>query len=92
MSVYDVIDYYNANGESVIALEIQTGQFAGTIFSFGEVCFPDPNEPILQFKHTIHESMGNVDSDEFKNFIGDILVEIIEHSLESKDIVFKGGV
>lgn len=92
MSDYEVIDYYNADGESIIALEIQTGQFAGTIFSFGEVNFPDPNEPILQFDHTIHEQQGDTASNTFKNYIGDILVEIIEKSLESRDVVYKGGI
>lgn len=92
MSATDVIDYYNAEGESIRALEVQTGQFVGTVYSYGEVKFPEGEEPILWFEYTIHESKGDTNSEEFKNFIGDILVEIIDHYLETQEIVFKGGI
>lgn len=89
---YEVINYYDTSGEQIIALEIQTGYYSGTIFSYGAVSFPDPNEPILQFGHTVHECNVDTDTDDFRNFIGDILVEIIESELESKTVVYTGGI
>ena len=89
---YEVVDYFNDEGKNIIAIEITEGEFTGTVFSYGEVSFPDPNEPMVWFEHTVYESNTDTTNDKFKNFIGDILVEIIELSLESKETVFKGGI
>lgn len=90
--MYEVVDYFNNEGENVIAIEITEGEFTGTIFSYGEVSFPDPDQPVLSFNYTVHETSQDTESDRFKNTIGDMLTEMIEESLKEKDTVFKGGI
>jgi len=90
---FDTYNYFDATGTEVIALEILEGKFKGSLFSFGKVEFPNPEEPILNFEYTLHQGYCSDDNkEEFKNCIGDILVGILEESLKDKTTVFKGGV
>ena len=94
---YEVIEYFveskdDAFGEQILAIEITDGEYVGTIFSYGEVDFPDPEKPILSFEYTIHKSELDTTTEKFKNRLGDILVEMIEDSLNDHTTVFKGGI
>jgi len=90
--MYEVIDYYDVEGEKVLAISIMEGEFKGAVFSYGKVEFPDPDEPTLSFDYTVHVSAGDTTSKNFKNTIGDILVEILEDSLKNRETVFSGGI
>lgn len=90
---FETYNYFDKSGTEVIALELLEGPFSGTIFSFGKVEFPDPDEPILSFEYTIHEGHINDDDKEvFRNCLGDILVEILEESIKTNTTVFTGGI
>jgi|694.fasta_scaffold00052_77 hypothetical protein len=90
---FETYNYFDASGTEVVALEILEDKFKGSIFSFGKVEFPDPNEPILNFEYTLHQGYISDDNKEdFKNCLGDILVQILEESLKDKTTVFKGGI
>ena len=94
---YEVIEYFveskdDAFGEQILAIEITDGEYVGTVFSYGEVDFPDPEEPILSFEYTIHKSELDTTTEKFKNRLGDILVEMIEDSLKKNETVFSGGI
>jgi hypothetical protein len=94
---YEVIEYFikskdDAFGEQILAIEITDGEYVGTVFSYGEVDFPDPEEPILSFEYTVHHSDVDTINERFKNRIGDILVEMIEDSLKKNETVFSGGI
>lgn len=90
---FETYNYFDKSGTEVIALELLEGPFSGTIFSFGKVEFPDPDEPILSFEYTIHEGhIHDDDKEVFRNCLGDILVEILEESIKDKTTVFKGGI
>ena len=94
---YEVIEYFvesedDAFGEQILAIEISDGEYAGTVFSYGEVDFPDPDEPVLSFEYTVHKSELDTTTEKFKNILGDILVEMIEESLKDHTTVFKGGI
>ena len=94
---YEVIEYFVENGEDafgdqILAVEISGGEFDGTIFSYGKVEFPEPDEPNLSFNYTVHHSDVDTTNEKFKNTIGDILVEMIEESLKKNDTVFAGGI
>jgi hypothetical protein len=89
---YEVIEYYVEDGEQVLAVEISGGEFDGTIFSYGKVEFPEPDEPNLSFNYTVHHSDVDTANERFKNRIGDILVEMIEDSLKKNETVFSGGI
>lgn len=88
---YEVLDYINKEGDSIIAIELTSGRYSGVIYSYGKVEFPDELEPILSFEYILHE--GNIEEvDNFKKTIGDILVEIIEESVKNRTTVFSGGI
>ena len=94
---YEVIEYFveskdDAFGEQILAIEITDGEYVGTVFSYGEVDFPDPEEPILSFEYTVHKSELDTTTEKFKNRLGDILVEMIEDSLKKNETVFSGGI
>lgn len=65
-------------------VEITSGPFRGTLYSYGKVSFRDRNlgVPVLKFQFTIHSS--SLDKallqslPEFKNLIGDILHDQLE--------------
>lgn len=93
MDTFETYNYFDANGDNVIALELTSGKFQEIIFSFGKVEFPDPDEPILNFEYTLHEgTVSDDDKEDFKNCLGDILVSILEESMNDKTTVFKGGI
>ena len=76
----------NQNSE----ITVINGSFAGTVFSLGEVSFPDENQPILSFRY--HLLKGDVSrNEEFEKEIGDLLVELIQEGLERNEIIYNGG-
>lgn len=94
---YEVIEYFVENGkdefgDQILAIELTNGEFTGTIYSYGKVEFPDPDEPNMSFEYTIHNSEVDTSNEKFKNTIGDILVEILEESLKKNETVFTGGI
>lgn len=94
---YEVIEYFVENGEDafgdqILAVEITGGEFKGTVFSYGKVEFPDQDKPNLSFTYTVHHSDIDTTNEKFKNTIGDILVEMIEYSLEKNETIFAGGI
>lgn len=89
---YEVIEYYVEDGEQILAVEITSGEFNGTVFSYGKVEFPEPDEPKLSFEYTVHHTDIDTSNDRFKNRIGDILVEMIEESLKKQETIFAGGI
>lgn len=90
---FSVYNYFDSTGTQVVALELMEGPYVGTIFSFGKVEFPNPDEPILNFEYTLHHGYIPEDTKEnFKICLGDILVSILEESLKDKTTIFKGGI
>jgi hypothetical protein len=88
---HEIIDYVNAEGKNEIAFELTSGKFSGVIYSYGEVSFPDENEPILHFEYVLHK--GEIDNlDEFRDIIGDILVTVLEESMVNQSTVYYGGI
>jgi hypothetical protein len=89
---YEVIEYYVEDGEQILAVEISDGEFNGTVYSYGKVEFPEPDEPKLSFEYTVHHSDVDTSNEKFKNKIGNILVEMIEDSLKKNETIFAGGI
>lgn len=76
----------NQNSE----ITVKNGPFAGTIFTFGDVSFPDENQPILSFRYYLIK--GDVErSKEFEKEIGDLMVDLIQEGLKNNEIIYHGG-
>ena len=82
------------NEHGVQAIKLTDEPYAGIIFSYGKVEFPDPEEPILSFDYELHHVPDGLfyDEEEFKQYLGDFLVELIMWGLNQNSIVYTGGV
>lgn len=64
-------------------------EYDGVVYKYGKVSI-DPQgeeEAYLSFTYEVQENPdgANTESLEFKNFIGDVLVNIIEHNMEESE-------
>jgi hypothetical protein len=93
------LDYcfiYPKDDESAVHIRFLDGPYKDTVFKYGKVKFDEKNDQVyLLFAYDVLES--TVDKprklekdDKFKNYIGDLLVEIMSGNME-QDIVDEAG-
>jgi hypothetical protein len=93
------LDYcfiYPKDDESAVHIRFLDGPYKDTVFKYGKVKFDEKNDQVyLLFAYDVIES--TVDKprklekdDKFKNYIGDLLVEIMSGNME-QDIVDEAG-
>ena len=84
------IDYsyvYPTTDDTSVHIKLLTGDFKDTIFKYGKVNFKEENdEGYLQFDYDVIQSSVMKPkklekNEDFKNFIGNLLVEIISNRL-----------
>lgn len=85
-----------AGDDGVYAVQLTDPPYAGIMFSYGEVKFPedlDEDEKItVKFEYDIIDNKGiEYDVAEFETYIGDLLIEIIMYQLSKNEIVYTGG-
>lgn len=88
------IDYtyiFPAKSDNEVHIKLLTGAFEGTIFKYGKVKFEEKNdEGYLHFAYDVIECK-NVKpkklekNEDFKNYIGDLLLNIIANRLEESN-------
>ena len=75
-------------------IKIVEGQYQDIIYTYGHVKFAseenDQGQLPLKFDYDIKKNPNNVDttSIDFRNYIGDILIEVVEKQLENGTIRF----
>lgn len=85
-----------ANDPGSVYIKLYTGQFQGTVFKFGKVRIEEKDDQAyLNFGYDVIESpvmkpRKLEKNNEFKNFIGNMLVEIISGNLE-QEIIDESG-
>lgn len=93
------IDYcfiYPKNDKETVQVKLLEGDYKDTIFKYGKVKFEEKNEQMyLLFAYDVLESKVNKPKilekdDKFKNYIGDLLVEIMSSNIE-QDITDETG-
>ena len=87
------IDYqyiYPANDDGSVHIKLLEGAYKDTIFKYGKVKFEEKNDQIyLLFAYDVLESSidkpKKMEKDEnFKNYLGDLLVEIMGSNIEQE--------
>ena len=87
------IDYcfiYPKDDKSSVHIKFLDGPYKDTIFKYGKVKFKEENEQVyLLFAYDVLESTVKKPSklekdDDFKNYIGDLLVEIMSSNMEQE--------
>lgn len=93
------IDYcfiYPKDDKSSVHIRFLEGPYKDTIFKYGKVKFKEENEQVyLLFAYDVLESSFDKPkkmekNEKFKNYIGDLLVEIMSGNLE-QDIIDETG-
>jgi hypothetical protein len=83
---------YPKNDGTAVHIKLLEGPYKGTIFKYGKVKFKEENEQIyLLFAYDVLESPidkpKKMEKDEtFKNYLGDLLVEIMGSNIEQEVI------
>jgi hypothetical protein len=88
------IDYcfiYPKEDDASVHIKLLDGPYKDTTYKYGRVGFEEKNEQVyLQFKFDVIESTIEVKKLEkdldFKNYIGDLLVEIMSSNIEQEII------
>ena len=76
---------------------IEEGPYKDIVYTYGQVKFAsEPNDEgrlPLKFTYDIKKNPNSIDteSEDFRNLIGDILVEVMEEQLKNNKIIFKDG-
>ena len=82
------------DGDDFSCVKLLSGKYEEVIYKYDKVAFePEPTENgdvPLRFTYDIMLNPKKVDvmSDDFKNYIGDILVEIVEQQLKEGKVTF----
>ena len=91
MNNYELLDE-EWNGNQLIKLTEHP--YSGIIYTYGAVQLLEEDDLLrIKFQFDIHQNPNiDFDKDVFRNYIGDILVDLIEKNLVNNSIVYTGGV
>jgi len=74
------------NEDTTIGIKLISGKYSGVVYQYGKVKFEEEKtgDIYLKFVYNVIESPSEEDflNEEFKNYIGDILVDIISQNLD----------
>jgi hypothetical protein len=81
----------NEDGE--VAIEIESGEFSGMIFQYGNISFDEhenletAEEIKMNYSYDILRGYSDsLDLDKFEKMIGDLLLEILKFEIERKEL------
>ena len=87
---YELLDE-DYNGNQLIKLTCNP--YSGIIYTYGRVRLVEEDELLrVQFEYDIQENpVGVLERDKFRDYIGEILVELLEENLLKNNVVYTGG-
>ena len=87
---YELLDE-DYDGNQLIKLT--SSEYSGIIYTYGRVRLLEEEDLLrVQFEYDIHENpVGIIEADKFRNYIGDILIDLLEENLLKNNIVYTGG-
>lgn len=72
--------------KSTMPIEILVEKYKGVVYSYGQVKFEgDDEQPILNFNYWLLEGSVDQNDAEFKTLLGDIIISMIQESIEHND-------
>ena len=81
--------------EDFACIQLLSGEYKDVVYKHNHIKFaPEPNENDeipLKFDYDVKVNPNNIDttSEDFRNYIGDILIEVVEKQLEDGTIRFQ---
>lgn len=87
---YELLDE-DVEGNQLIKLT--SNKFSGIIYTYGRVRLLEEDDQLrVQFEYDVQENpVGIIDASEFRNHIGDILIDLLEENLLKNNLVYTGG-
>ena len=88
--------FVQREGDDFSCIRLLEGEYNGVIYKYDKVAFEpkplDSGDIPLRFTYDIMVNPKKVDveSTDFKNYIGDILIEIVEQQLKEGKVEFNG--
>jgi hypothetical protein len=76
---------------------VEDGPYKDVIYTYGQVKFAsEPNQEgrlPLKFTYDVQKNPNDIDTmdENFRQYIGDILIEVMEEQLKNNQIIFKDG-
>jgi hypothetical protein len=73
-------------------VELTDGPFRGLVYQYGRVNLLEEDDVLrIKFEYFMQDGHTDPNTQEFRNYIGDILVELIDTGTMTNSIVFTGG-
>lgn len=95
MSKKDTIEVLSESTHGQHHIKFTEGPFGGIIFTLGQVSFKEDEEKdecYMSYDYDILENPQEVfDEELFKQYVGDLLIELIEDQLKSNELIYTGG-
>lgn len=83
------------DGKKVYAIRLQEDPFRGIMYTYGRVSFDEDKENdrlSISFEYDlIEDNDQDYDTEEFHNYIGDLLQEMIMFEMGRNNLIFAGG-
>lgn len=96
MSKSDEIEVLSESTSGIHHIRFTSGEFEGIVFTLGQVTFKEDDERdecVMSYDYDIISNpLETFDEDDFKQYVGDLLIEMIQDQLEKNDLVYTGGV
>jgi len=76
------------------AIKLTDKPYEGIIFSYGAVSFEEVDDHLkIKFDYDIHNDAGyDLVKEEFEQYLGDFLQELIRYGLENNELIYTGGI
>lgn len=85
-----------SKSDGIHAIQFTDGPFNGIIFNYGKVEFPESDKEgdttKLSFEYDVHGGLEEYDKEEFEQYLGDFLVQLIMYGIKNNDIAYTGGI
>ena len=74
-------------------IKLTSKEYSGIIYTYGQVRLVEEDDGLrVQFNYDIHENPIGVLDENFKNHIGQILIDILDEQLNKNQVVYTGGI
>lgn len=84
------------NGVDIYGVELLKGTYGGIIIAYGAVkLVPEGDHAVLSFDYDVIKDNFNFaerNAEEFEEYLGEILEEILRNQLMNNEVVYTGGV
>jgi len=75
-------------------IKLTSKKYSGIIYTYGQVKLIEEDDVLrVQFNYDIHENpIGELDRNDFKDYVGSILIDILDEQLNKNQVVYTGGI